>query len=158
LGIIAEQSVRLTWPQEQTTPGGGYYQLYRDGSADTENESPIPAWPDGHGKSGWGRGRRGRGRWGKSSGGLGWGMGRRGRGGWGRGGQNLSIDTEPIGDGLHSWEIFAYDGPGNESSSAASGSVAVRGEPDAPRAAVPSSYDGTALVIAFTLSRDDEAA
>lgn len=158
MGIIAEQSVRLTWPQEQTTPGAGYYQLYRDGSADPENDSPIPAWPDGHGKNGWGRGRWGSGTWGKSAAGLGWGLGNWGRGGWGRGGRDMSMDTEAMADGLHSWEILAYDGPGNEAASAASASLLVRGTPDAPRSATPASYDGTALAIAFTLSRDDEAA
>ena len=66
------------------------------------------------------------------------------------------MDTEPIDDGLHAWEIFGYDVAGNEAATAASASLAVRGEPDAPRSASPSSYDGAALAIAFTLSRDDE--
>lgn len=158
MGIVAQQSVQLTWPQEQHVPAGGFYHLYRDGSAETENDTPIDAWPDGHGKNGWGRGRWGSGTWGKSASGLGWGLGGWGRGGWGRGGRNLSMDTEPIDDGLHSWENFGYDVAGNESLSAASVSLAVRGDPDAPRSAVPASYDGTALAIAFTLSRDDEAA
>jgi hypothetical protein len=156
MGIVAKQSVRLTWPQSQAVPGAGYYQLYRDGSATPENDSPIPAWPDGHGKRGWGRGGRGRGGWGKGAGGFGWGLGGRGRGGWGTGGQRLTMDTEPIADGVHVWRVLAYDGAGNESAGNPTASLAVAGEPEPPAEAEAAGYAGGVLSVTFTLSEDDE--
>ena len=156
MGLVASQSVRLTWPQSQAVPGAGFYQIYRDGSATPENDSPIAAWPDGHGKRGWGRGGRGKGGWGKSSGGLGWGLGRRGRGGWGTGGACLTMDTDLITDGVHVWHVVAYDGAGNASAGNPTAGLAVAGEPDPPSAAAVDSYAAGVLSVAFTLSGDDE--
>ena len=156
MGITATQSVRLTWPQSQAIPGAGYYQIYRDGAAVAENDSPIAAWPDGHGKIGYGRGGYGRGRYGISSGGLGYGLGDYGRGGYGVGGRNLSMTADLVPDGVHIWQVLAYDGAGNESAGNPTASLAVAGIPQSPRDVEAAAYADDVLSVTFTLSEDDE--
>jgi hypothetical protein len=156
MGIVAKQSVRLTWPQSQAVPGAGYYQIYRDGAAVAENDSPIAAWPDGHGKRGCGRGGCGRGRWGKSAGGLGCGLGGCGLGGWGTGGACLTMDTDLITDGVHVWAIVAYDGAGNASAGNPTAALALAGVPESPSAVEADEYEDGVLSVAFALSPDDE--
>jgi len=158
MGIVAKQSVRLTWPQSQDVPGDGHYQLYRDGAAAPDNDSPIPAWPDGQGKAGWGRGRWGLGSWGRSASGLGWGLGGWGLGGWGVGGRNLSMIADLVPDGVHEWEIVASDAAGNDSAGNPTASLAVAGEPQPPRGVEASAFDdeNNVLSVTFTLSEDDE--
>jgi len=156
MGIVAKQSVRLTWPQSQAVPGGGYYQIYRDGAAEPENDSPIPGWPDGHGKVGYGRGAFGRGAYGVSAGGLGYGLGGYGLGGYGVGGRSLSMIADQVPDGVHEWEIAAFDAAGNESAGNPSATLALAGEPDPPRDAEPAAYADNVLSVTFTLSEDDE--
>jgi len=146
----------LTWPQSQDVPGLGYYQLYRDGAAAPENDSPIPAWPSGQGKSGWGRGAWGAGVWGRSARGLGWGMGGWGVGGWGVGGRNLSMVADLVPDGVHDWEIAAFDPAGNESAGNPTASLAVAGTPDPPADVEADSYSDDVLSVTFSLSEDDE--
>jgi len=156
MGITATQSVRLTWPQSQAVPGLGWYQVYRDGAATPENDSPIAAWPDGHGKIGYGRGGYGRGRYGISSGGLGYGLGDYGRGGYGVGGRNLSMTADLVPDGVHIWQVLAYDGAGNESAGNPTASLAVAGIPQSPRDVEAAAYADDVLSVTFTLSEDDE--
>jgi hypothetical protein len=156
MGIVATQSVRLTWPQGQHVPGLGYYQAYRDGAATPDNDSPIAAWPDGHGKRGWGRGTWGSGRWGRSAAGMGWGLGDWGRGGWGIGGRNLRFTADLVPDGVRTWQVLAYDAAGNDSAGNPTATLAVAGEPAAPRDVQPSAYAAGVLSVTFTLSEDDE--
>ena len=159
MGIVAKQSVRLTWPQSQGVPGAGVYNIYRDWSAAPENDSPIAAWPAGHGKRGWGRGRWGAGSWGRSAAALGWGLGGWGLGGWGVGGRSLSMIADLVPDGVHRWEIAAFDEAGNESAGNPAATLAVAGDPAPPRGVEAAEYDSESnvLSVAFTRSEDDEA-
>lgn len=156
MGIVASQSVRLTWPQSQAVPGLGYYQVYRDGAATPDNDSPIAAWPDGHGKIGYGRGGYGRGVYGVSAGGLGYGLGGYGLGGYGVGGRSLSMIADLVPDGVHEWEIAAFDSAGNESDGNPTATLALAGDPEPPRAVEAAAYAAGVLSVTFTLSEDDE--
>jgi len=157
MGIVARQSVRLSWPVSQALPGGSIFNIYRDGGSEPEAACPVPAWPDGNGKRGFGRGRFGSGKFGSSAGGggFGFGSGRFGRGGFGVGEAVLEIQAADVPDAVHNWTVAASDPAGNESA-AASAALAVAGSPEAPADLEASAYAEAALSLAFTLSGDDE--
>jgi len=166
MGIVANSRAEVRWLQRQTVPLGGWYNLYSDGGAGggidygtPVNARPIPAWPDGEGKRGWGLGRWGCGAWGHGEGGVGWGYGPWGLGPWGFGIGMMSHVTGLLADGTYTLAAVPFDPAGNADTPASqTAEVSLAGTPRPPGVPTAAAYDGETgiLTLSWALSPDDE--
>ena len=165
MGIEATSKALLRWPQQQDIPLTATFGVYRSaaggGAVDYDSEinpAQIDAWPDGVGKVGFGLGAFGGGPFGLGHGGVGFGLGMFGLGAFGYDVAPVEFTTGDLADALYVFSVAAADRAGNvETASAITVDVVLAGEPAPPTDAEASSYDGT-LVLAFSLSADDDAA
>lgn len=185
MGIIANSSALLRWPQQQHVPLGGSFNVYGDGRSGTVdyaralNARPLPAWPDGEGKIGLALGGLGNGGLGWGDGGAGLGMGALGLGLLGFGAALIEWRTEPLADGTHTFGVVGLDVAGNKGQpglglglglglgrlgygvgipAEIELSVALAGTPGRPTNLAATAYkSGTdTLTLGWTLSADDE--
>lgn len=162
MGIIAQAQVEIRWPQCQSVPLKGHYDVFADGNFNTPlNPAPLAAWPDGEGWRGFGMGMFGAGLFGLGEVALLFGKYRFGMGRFGLGAEMMKFDTPELADGLHTLTVVGFDAAGNPSAPSAGTDVAVTvaGTPAPPGAATADSYDsGTdTLTLSFAISGDDEA-
>ena len=167
MGIIAQNSrARLQWPQDQTVPIGGYYNVYlgdRNGGAidygSPVNPRRIPAWPNNAaGKTGFGLGQFGSGACGYADGGEGWGQNAWGIGRFGFDAKYLNYLTDELADGTYNAAVVGYDPAGNASTGNAEYEIALAGDPEPPGVPSPDNYTQVTdtLTLSFPPSDDDE--
>jgi len=164
MAIVAKAAVRLQWPQEQQVPLGGAYRAYRDnrdGQIDYDaavNAKPLPAWPEGEGKMGFGLGAFGACPFG-FEGGLGFGLGAFGSGPFGFESGPMQYVTAPLDDGTWKFAVVGFDAAGNGLvPSSVTASATIAGVPLPPGVPQIVQYDAQSdcLTVQWTLSPDDE--
>jgi hypothetical protein len=164
MGIQAKNTAVLRWPQQQALLPGSTYDVFRDdcnGLVDYDrriNPSPIPAWPEGEGKLGFGLGPFGMDPFGlEGINGLGFGQGAFGLGFFGF--EVVPVDhyVTPLRDGLWRFGVLAVDPAGNVSESVED-EAAIVGAPEPPAKIAAADYAlvGDRLTLDVGLSADDE--
>ena len=170
MGITAKSTAQIRFPRQQTLPPTGHYTIHRDardGAVDYDAAlppSPVPAWRDAEGKTGFGLGVGG---FGEDAFGLGGGAGHAGFGLAPFGESPFGFDNELVTehqpftpDGRWTFGVLAVDPAGNISPVGDEDDVRLAAAPAAAQSLKATAYaaDGDVLALAIGLSPDDEGA